>query len=74
MINPSVDARLRRLARRHDHVLHRSRRAVGGYNFGGYMIVDPYIRACVAGSRFELEPEDVEDWFAWLASAQAEES
>lgn len=74
MIHPSVDARLRRLARRHDHVLHRSRRGISLDNFGGYMIVDGYIGACVAGSRFDLEPEDVEDWFAWLASAQAEES
>jgi hypothetical protein len=63
-----IDSRLRRLARQHGYVLHRSRRGIGADNFGGYMIVDPDINACLAGSRFDLEPADVEDWFAWLAA------
>lgn len=68
MTHAYIDARLRRLARRHGYVLHRSRRGISLDNLGGYMIVDPYINACVAGSRFDLEPTDVEDWFAWLTS------
>jgi hypothetical protein len=64
-----IDSRLRRLARRHGYVLQRSRRGISSDNFGGYMIVDPDINACVAGSRFDLEPLDVEDWFAGPAAA-----
>ena len=69
MTHASIDARLRRLARRHGYVLHRSRRGFSANNLGGYMIVDPDINACVAGSRFDLEPADVEDWFSAPAAA-----
>ena len=63
-----IDARIRRLARRHGYVLHRSRRGISRDDLGGYRIVDPYINACVAGSRFDLEPADVQGWFRWLTS------
>jgi hypothetical protein len=49
-------------------VLRRSRREFSLDNLGGYRIVDPYLNACVAGARFDLEPADIEDWFAWLTS------
>jgi hypothetical protein len=68
MTHAYIDARIRRPARRHGYVLHRSRRGISLDNLGGYMIVDPQGNACVAGSRFDLEPADVEDWFRWLTS------
>ncbi|MCA3712715.1 MAG: hypothetical protein IM658_05475 [Phenylobacterium sp.] len=68
MTHARIDARLRRIARRHGYVLRRSRRGFSLDNLGGYRIVDPYLNACVAGARFDLEPADVEDWFAWLTS------
>lgn len=67
-ISKYEDARLRRLARRYGYALHRSRRGFSLDNLGGYRIVDPEGNACVAGARFDLEPADVEDWFAWLTS------
>jgi hypothetical protein len=62
-ITPAVDARLRRLARKHGHVLRRSRwRRDTIDNLGGYMIVEPMQNLCVAGERFVLEPSYVEAW------------
>ena len=28
-------------------------------NFGGFMLIDPYLNCVIAGSRFELSAEDV---------------
>jgi hypothetical protein len=71
MTHAYIDSRLRCLARRNGYVLRRSRRGFSADNSGGYMVIDPYINVCVAGSRFDLEPGDVEDWFAQLTSASA---
>jgi hypothetical protein len=64
-ITPSVDGRLRRLARRKGYILRRSRwRRYSIDNLGGYMIVDPDTNSCVAGERYDLEPSYVEAWLS----------
>jgi hypothetical protein len=57
------EARARRALSRQGNVLHKSRvRPWPGDDFGGYMIADQAMNCVVAGSRFELTLEDVEEW------------
>ncbi len=59
------EARLRRAVRKAGCYLTRSRwRARSIDNFGGFMLCDASVGACVAGPRFNLTPGDVEDWLA----------
>jgi hypothetical protein len=55
----SVESRLRRLARGSGYDFHKSRKAIGGDNRGGYMLVETNANALVAGDRFQLTIQDV---------------
>lgn len=56
------EQRLRRALYKAGYQLHKSRSFKGADDLGGYMIVDYYLNAVVAGSRFGLDLEDVEDF------------
>lgn len=61
--NKNLENKLRRALNKAGYTLHKSRaRTINPENLGGYMIVNAYINAVVAGSRFELDIEDVQDW------------
>jgi hypothetical protein len=61
------EARLRRALARQGFTLHKSRWRLGSIdNFGGYQIINPYVNGIVAGSRFDLSLDDVEEWLATL--------
>lgn len=56
----AMEARARRAAKRVGLRAIKSRRTIGGgRNDGGFMIIDPYRNAVMAGERFELTPDDV---------------
>lgn len=56
----AMEARARRAAKRIGLRALKSRRTIGGgWNDGGFMIIDPYRNAVMAGERFDLTPEDV---------------
>ncbi len=59
--NPAaIEARARRAARRFGYIIKKSRsRTESLDNFGGYMLVDPYINGVVDGLRFDLSAEDI---------------
>lgn len=42
--------------------MHKSRRNINPDNMGGYMVVDLCGNYIVAGSRFDLSLEDVQEW------------
>lgn len=54
----SIDAKLRLFAKRKGYMLHKKS--------GGFMIVDHWTRALVAGQEFDLDPEEVQDWIEQL--------
>lgn len=59
------EARARRALRRQGCSLYRSRvRRVNVDDLGGYRIVDDSANFVVAGARFELDLDDVEQWIA----------
>lgn len=60
--NKNQEQRLRRELNKAGYALHKSRRAVSPDNLGGYMIVDLSGNYVVAGSRYELDLVDVENW------------
>ena len=63
--NKTRENRLRRQLSRLGYTLHKSRiRNTNLDNFGGYMIVDSYYNAIVAGERFDLDIDDVENFVA----------
>ena len=62
------EARLRRLARRGGYSLHKSRAGWSLDNFGEFMIVDDDINTIVAGERFDLSLDDVEEWLKALTA------
>lgn len=56
------DSRLRRLAQRTGHTLHKSRWRLDTVdNQGGYMLVDAYRNTVVGGDRFDLTGAGVAD-------------
>ncbi len=56
----AVDARARRAARRAGLIARRSRwRRDSIYNFGEFMLIEPYSNGVVAGQRFDMSAEDV---------------
>ena len=58
------EARLRRLVHKEGCALSRSRWRLGSIdNFGGFMIVDQFTNCVVAGSRWDLTPGHVEEWW-----------
>jgi hypothetical protein len=59
------EARLRRLAKQQGYSLRKDRaRSWNSDHFGGYMIVNDSINAIVAGSRFDLDLDEVETFLA----------
>ena len=57
------EARARRAAKRRGLRLHRSRRRLGSIdNPGGFQIVNSYYNFVVAGERFDMTLDDVEQW------------
>ena len=59
----ALDGRARRAARRVGLIARRSRWHLGSIdNLGGFMLVDPQYNVCVAGQKFDLEPEAVIDY------------
>lgn len=60
---------LRRRLEKAGAVLHKSRiKQTHADNFGGYMIVDAYSSALIAGGRFDLDIDDVKVWTEYLES------
>ncbi len=62
LVEKSRENKLRRALHKLDCSLHKSRAPISIDNFGGYMIIDDYIYAVIAGSRFELDLDDVEEF------------
>lgn len=58
----AADSRLRSLALRNGYCLRKSRARRGIDNHGQYRIVDPDLNNIVAGERFDMDPQDVENW------------
>ena len=57
------ERRLRRALNKDGYGLHKSRaKLIHADDLGGYMIVDLATNSVVAGSRFNLDLEDVEDF------------
>jgi hypothetical protein len=57
------EARLRRLAKRQDLMLRKSRWRLGSIdNLGGYQIIEPNRNLIILGSRYELDLDDVQDF------------
>jgi hypothetical protein len=53
---------LRRKLNKRGYSLHLSRKPLGADNLGGYMIASIKDNIVAAGSRFELTPEDVQNF------------
>lgn len=62
----AAEMRLRRRVKSTGHTLQQSRRAISPDNFGGYRIIDPYLNLTVAGEKFDLNADDVEEWLCQL--------
>lgn len=55
--------KLRRALRKADYLLRKSEAAaISADDLGGYRIVDLYTNAVIAGARFELDLDDVEEF------------
>jgi hypothetical protein len=59
-----TEAAMQAWAKRDGWALRKSRTRLGLDNFGGYQIIDPEDNTVAAGSRYELELEDVADWLS----------
>lgn len=59
MTDKNLETRLRRLARQSGYDFHKSRKAEGMDNFGGYMLTEVAPNTVVAGARYELSLQDV---------------
>lgn len=56
----ALEARARRAARRAGLVARKTRWRAGSIdNYGDFMLVDPLTNVVVAGSRFDMSPEEV---------------
>lgn len=62
--NKTQEQKLRRALNKCGYSLRKSRKRISLDNFGGYMIVDQHINCVVAGSRFDLSAENVQDFLA----------
>ena len=61
-MNKSLENKLRRRLAKDGLLLKKSRKSTSLDNFGEYMIVDSKDNAIIAGNRFDLSLEDVENW------------
>ena len=63
MLNTKTrENRLRRRLAKMGYLLHKSRKGISLDNFGDYMIVDMCANCVIAGSRFNLDLDDVEQF------------
>ncbi|HIX90155.1 MAG TPA: hypothetical protein H9845_04585 [Candidatus Agathobaculum pullicola] len=60
--NKALEQRLRRNLMKNGYAMHKSHRNISADNLGGYMIIYLNGNYIVAGSRFELSLEDVQEW------------
>lgn len=58
----NMERKLRRALYKAGYTLHKARGCISLDNFGGYMIVDYRIPGVVAGSRYNLDLADVEEF------------
>ncbi len=59
----NLERKLRRIARKHDFFIRKSRvQNPSPNNEGGYMIVDLYRNYAVAGERYDLDLDDVAEF------------
>lgn len=66
----AADSRLRSYALRNGYCLHKSRAQRGIDNHGQYRIVDPDMNSIVAGERFDMDAQEVEQWLSTHAQAR----
>jgi hypothetical protein len=60
IMEPKMDAKARRAAKRVELRAHKSRWRKDTFdNFGAFQVVDPYTNTVVAGVRYDMSPEDV---------------
>lgn len=57
-----TESAIRKRFTRRGYSLHKSRKAESVDNLGGYMVVDDRFNAIVAGERFDMFLEDLEEW------------
>ena len=70
----SREARLRRIAKHYDLELRKSRTQNWHIDdCGQYQIADPHINGIVAGSRFDMTLDDVEEYFRDEATSKISE-
>ena len=63
MEDRKMERKLRYALKKAGYELHKSRvKNIHADNLGGYMIINPYINGVVAGSRYELDLDDVAAW------------
>ena len=55
------EQKLRRALNKVGYALRKSRKSFSADNLGGYMVVDTLYNAVVAGPRYELDLDDVQD-------------
>lgn len=60
------EQRLRRALYKAGYTLHKSRQGISLDNYGGYMIVNYYINGVVAGRRFDMDLDDVQEFLDWV--------
>lgn len=60
------EQRLRRALNKRGYSLHKSRRAFNADNLGGYLIANQQNNTLIAGERFNLSLDDVNEWLEYL--------
>lgn len=64
MSDATVEARARRVAKRHGHIARKSRwRRDSCDNFGDFMLIEAARNICIGGPRFDMTAEQVIDYF-----------
>lgn len=64
MSKKTYENKLRRALMKEGYLLKKSRGGLTVDNFGAYQIVDATYNAVVAGTRFDMELEDIAVWLA----------
>ena len=57
----ALEQKLRRELNKVGYALHKSRKSLSADNLGGYMVVDISHNAVVAGPRYELDLDDIQE-------------
>ncbi|RPZ03065.1 hypothetical protein IPC593_01640 [Pseudomonas aeruginosa] len=58
-----MEAKARRIAEQHGHILRKSRRPLSADNEGGFMLIDAATNTVEAGERYDVFAEDVIEYF-----------